>query len=152
MGFSINFRLDAVILVITLTDSPVQYSGNDDLLLLHRKVLSDTISVLSEYENTVNLTRQMHRPIICTSYRPQRSCGKVMFSQASVILLTGEGISAQGVCVCGRHPLANTLPGQTPPCSVHAGIHTHPCPVHAGIHPPADTAADGTHPTGMHSS
>ena len=108
MGFSINFRLDAVILVITLTDSPVQYSGNDDLLLLHRKVLSDTISVLSEYENTVNLTRQMHRPIICTSYRPQRSCGKVMFSQASVILLTGEGISAQGVCVWqtppGKHP------------------------------------------------
>ena len=31
--------------------------------------------------------------------------------------------------------------------------YTAPCPVHAGIHPPpAATAADGTHPTGMHSS
>ena len=45
-----------------------------------------------------------------------------------------------------------------PPPPPHAGIHT-PCPVHAGIHtplgrhplPPTATAADGTHPTGMHS-
>ena len=66
-------------------------------------------------------------------------------------------------------PWADTPPGQTPPCPVHAGIHTHPCPVHAGIHaaplPSAcwdtqcpvhagidmATAADGMHPTGMHS-
>ena len=51
---------------------------------------------------------------------------------------------------------ADTPPGDIPrpvhagiythPCPVHAGIHTHTCPVHAGIHP----AADGTHPTGMH--
>ena len=37
---------------------------------------------------------------------PQRSWGKVMFSQACVILFTGEGVSA----------------------SVHAGIHTPPPP------------------------
>ena len=55
-----------------------------------------------------------------------------------------------------RHP-----PGQTPPmpsacwdthtpCPVHVGIHPHPpCPVHAGID--TATAADGMHPTGMHS-
>ena len=82
-----------------------------------------------------------------------------MFSQASVILSIGGH---------GRHP----------PCPVHAGIHP-PCPVHAGIHTPRQTpplerhppwadnplpsacwdtpptltatAADGTHPTGMHS-
>ena len=30
--------------------------------------------------------------------------------------------------------LADTPPGQTPSCQVHAGIHTTPCPVHAGIH------------------
>ena len=44
-------------------------------------------------------------------YRPQRSCGKVMFSQASVILLTG------GVCQTppGRHPLVrHTPPGSHP--------------------------------------
>ena len=45
------------------------------------------------------------------NYRPQRRCGKVMFSQASVILFTGGG----EVC------------------------------------PEMATAADGTHPTGMHS-
>ena len=34
-------------------------------------------------------------------YRPQRSCGKVMFSQASVILFTGGGRAWQGACVAG---------------------------------------------------
>ena len=82
----------------------------------------------------------------------------------------GEGVS-------GRLPQADTpwadspSPRQTPPRQtlpsgrhplrpVHSGIHT-PFPVHSGIHrpppaqcmlghPPAATAADGTHPTGMH--
>ena len=35
-------------------------------------------------------------------YRPQRSCGKVMFSQASVILFT-EGRAWQVVYMAGRH-------------------------------------------------
>ena len=70
-------------------------------------------------------------------YRPQRSCGKVMFLHLSVILFTGGG----GVCqIPSRrhpppgqtHPWADTLPGQTP------------------IQQTA-TAADGMHPTGMHS-
>ena len=62
-------------------------------------------------------------------YRPQRSCGKVMFSQASVILFTG------GACIPAC--TGQTPPGQTPPppCPVHSWIHTHPCQVHAGIHP-----------------
>ena len=55
-----------------------------------------------------------------------------------------------------RHPhwadiaTGQTPPGQAPPPSVC--WDTPPYPVHAGIHPPAATAADGTHPTGMHSS
>ena len=62
-------------------------------------------------------------------YRPQRSCGKVMFSQACVKnSVNREGVSAS--VHAGIHP-----PGQTPP----------------GRHPPAVTAADGTDPTGMHS-
>ena len=69
-------------------------------------------------------------------YRPQRSCGKVMFLHLSVILFTGGG--------CLPHP-----PGRHPPCPVHAGIHTPfsvhagihpPCPVHAGIHTPLPIA------------
>ena len=55
-------------------------------------------------------------------YRPQHSCGKVMFSQVSVILFTW------GVGVVWQIP-----PGQTPPLREMA------------------TATDGTHPTGMHS-
>ena len=69
-----------------------------------------------------------------------------MFLHLSVILSTG-GVSAS------VHVGYTTR--QTPPGAVHAGIHppsacwdTH-CPVHAGID--MTTAADGTHPTGMHS-
>ena len=58
------------------------------------------------------------------NYRPQRSCGKVMFSQASVILSRG--------CLADTHPSGQTPPRQTPP--QHTAI-----------------AADGTHHTGMHS-
>ena len=55
----------------------------------------------------------------------------------------------------GRHPpLADTFPlGRHPPGQTPLGRHPPPCPVHAGIppRPPAASAADGTHPTGMHS-
>ena len=73
-------------------------------------------------------------------YRPQRSCGKVMFSQASVILFTG-GVSALG-CVW-----------QTPPPQADAP-HQADTPLPGacwGTPPLVATAADGTHPTGMHS-
>ena len=85
------------------------------------------------------------------AYRPQRSCGKVMFSQASVILFTG-------VCVCdpvGRH----SLPGQTPPAQTPTWADIPQTDTPWLGHPPwADTpspetatAAGGMHPTGMHS-
>ena len=61
-------------------------------------------------------------------YRPQRSCGKVMFSQACV-----KNSVHRGVCI-----LACT--GQIPPTQYMLGYM-----------PPAATAVDGTHPTGMHS-
>ena len=43
-------------------------------------------------------------------YRPQRSCGKVMFLHVSVILFTGRGGS-----LSGRPPRTETTPGQRPP-------------------------------------
>ena len=77
------------------------------------------------------------------NYRPQRSCGKVMFSQASVILITGE--------VCGRHPPGRHPSGQTP-LLPNACWDTHtPAQCMLGYTTPAATAPDGTHPTGMHS-
>ena len=72
--------------------------------------------------------------------RPQRSCGKVMFSEACVKNSVHKGAGG-GVCpsVCWD------TPGQ---------IHT-PSPLGQTPHwaniPPTATAADGTHPTGMHS-
>ena len=66
-------------------------------------------------------------------YRPQRSCSKVMILHLYVILLTGG--------VWHTPPLVDTLstPRQRPPM---------------GRHPPVQetaTAADGKHPTGLHS-
>ena len=70
-------------------------------------------------------------------YRPQHSCGKVMFLHLSV----SHSVHRRGVVVYpsmhrGRHP-----PGQTD-IPAYTGADT---PL------PTATAADGTHPTGMHS-
>ena len=91
-------------------------------------------------------------------YRPQRSCGKVMFLHLSVILFTG-GVSAPvhagihtplGRHPPGRQPPAQCVLGYTPPPPAQCILgYTSPYPVHAGIH--MATAADGAHPTGMHS-
>ena len=48
----------------------------------------------------------------------------------------------------GRHPLGRPSLRRHPPAQCMLG-YTPPCPVHAGIH--MATAADSTHPTGMHS-
>ena len=57
-------------------------------------------------------------------YRPQRSCGKVMFLQLSVILFTGGSATSP----LGRHPPRQTARGQTvrhPPAQgYHAGIQS----------------------------
>ena len=73
-------------------------------------------------------------------YRPQCICGKVMFSQASVILFTGEE------CLTDTHkPLADTflgrhIPGQTPPYpSRHPPRQTLPTPPPPGRHCPGNT-------------
>ena len=75
-------------------------------------------------------------------YRPQRSCGKVIFSQASV------SHSVHGGC------LPQCMLGYTPPGKHSPSPEAHPPEAHP---PPRNThpmviAADGTHPTGMLSS
>ena len=86
------------------------------------------------------------------NYCLQRSCGKVTFSQACVILFTGE--------VYARHPPGQTSPRQTPPL---AGRHPHlwQAPISGRQTPPgrqippweadtpwADTPLGGRHPLG----
>ena len=81
------------------------------------------------------------------NYRLQQSCGKAIFSQASVshsVHRVGEGDVWQ--TPLDRHPLGRHPPEQTPSGrhphadTQHAQCmlgHTHtPYPVHAGIHPP----------------
>ena len=113
-------------------------------------------------------------------YRQQRSCGKVMFLHLSVILFTGVcGRHPQAETPLGRHPQADTPPRQTshpqadtppprqtphPPRQTSPGQTTPQQPPPPGRHspgrhpprqtsPPQEmaTAADGSHPTGMHS-
>ena len=85
-------------------------------------------------------------------YRPQRSWGEVIFSQAPVILFTGGGLPQ---CMLGYHPPSRRQdrpappPGkadpparQTPP-----GKADPPCAVHAGRY---GQQAGGMHPTEMH--
>ena len=92
-------------------------------------------------------------------YRPQRSCGKVMFLHLSVILFTGGGVWYDT-------PWADT-PGKTPPGQTHPPCRHPSCRIPPGRHPLAThssgrhplgrhphemaTAADSMHPTGMHS-
>ena len=52
-------------------------------------------------------------------------------------------------CMLGYTPPAQCILGYTPPAQCILGSTPPPCLVHAGIH--MATAADGTHPTGMHS-
>ena len=66
----------------------------------------------------VNTKLNVSQEWICVVYyRPQGSCGKVMFSQASVIVFTGRGVSAQ--CMLGY------IPREAPPSKKHTpGKHT----------------------------
>ena len=93
---------------------------------------------------TASLWKKLLRFFFCScriedNYRPQRSCGKVMFSQACVILFRG------GVCLsaCWDTPREQT------PQSRHAPGSRHPPGAeHAGRY---GQRAGGTHPTGMQS-
>ena len=94
--------------------------------------------------------------VMFSIYRPQRSCGTklVIFSQLSVILFTGGGVSQHALGQTpplGRH----TPPRADNPLGRHPSRQTPhrytPPPGQTPSHPPPATAADGTHPTGMHS-
>ena len=88
----------------------------------------------------INANGDIDAPYECTwmfnFYRPQRSTGKVIFSQASVILSTGGGCCSRGgVCL----PWGSTLGGAWS----GGGAWWRPLGM--------STAAGGMHPTGMHS-
>ena len=72
-------------------------------------------------------------------YHPQRGCGKVIFSQASV----SHSVHGGGVCLSACW---DTPPRAGTPQQVHPPGST---PSLREAHPPTVTAADCTHPTGM---
>ena len=81
------------------------------------------------------------------SLPPQRSWGKVTFSQASVILLTGGGGLPQ--CMLGYPPREQTPPPGSRHQPTHSPESRHPPGAeHAGRY---GQRAGGTHPTGMQS-
>ena len=90
-------------------------------------------------------------------YRPQRNCGKVMLLHLSVSHSVHGGVYLS--MHWGRHPLADTPPGRHPPGRYPPGqkprwadtpLVRHPPRKKPTPLPPTATAADGTHPTGMH--
>ena len=93
-----------------------------------------------------------------SNYRPQRSWGKVIFSQASVILLT-RGVPGPGGCLVSGGAWSQRVV-HSPRGVVHGprgcvvwgvpGLGGRGVP---GGEPPCKTATavGGTHPTGMHS-
>ena len=81
-------------------------------------------------------------------YRRQRSCGKVMFSQACVILFTG-GVSASVYAGIPHTPTgADTPPDQTPPWEQTPLEQTHTQPPPGADLPGADTP-QSRHPLGV---
>ena len=86
-------------------------------------------------------------------YRPQRSWGKVIFSQACVILFTG-GVHGRGGCLAwgvhgsGGVPGPGGMPGLGE-CLVLGGGAWSGGP--GGDPPKMATAVGCMHPTGMHS-
>ena len=82
--------------------------------------------------STQNATLPMTLELDSVNYHPQSSCGKVMFSQAFVILFMEVYPSMHW--------------GRTPPWADNPLGRQHPV-----RHLPTANAADSTHPTGMHS-
>ena len=97
--------------------------------------------------------------VIVDVYRPQRSWGKAIFSQASVILFTGGGGGVRGcLSACwdttplwqGRPPSKETPPGKADP--PHPARHEHFPGQTPSLPLPPDGHCNGSlHPTGMHS-
>ena len=101
-------------------------------------------------------TRFRNQAHFSVYYRPQRSRGKVKFSQASVILFTGRG----GVIFPGQtyprqtHLLADTLPlGRHSPPWVDTPLGRQPLPLgrHPGRQTPPHPPGDG-HCSGRYAS
>ena len=96
---------------------------------------------------------------LCIFYRPQRSCGKVMFLHLSVSHSVHRGRGCLPQCMLGYPPpLAGTPPGQvhpqanTPPRQVHPpGRYTPQASTPPGqVHPPWQVTPPGhVHPHGQ---
>ena len=86
--------------------------------LRHCALLSHDINILAGWVSFISvLLKETFPPGLSIIITVRNSSwGKVIFSQAPVILSTGGGVFPLGrPPLLGRHPLGRHLPGQTPP-------------------------------------
>ena len=143
------------------TMKPILYRQADDWPSTERPcylLQPLNIAILHKYKNITLSHKRVNDDSRLTMLSHLR---KVMFSQASVILFTGRCLGDTplwpprqtpplGRPPLGRHPHPRaTPPGQTPTLNRHTPWTDSP----RQMPPPQQmaTAADGTHPTGMHS-
>ena len=102
-------------ITVTRNTTTVLHSNYDNLVVTEVNLLP-SCKATTEMYGVLNVgqlgSREFRQSFhLLGHYRPQCSCGKAMFSQAPVILFTGEGVYPS--MHWGRHP-----PGQTYP-SMH---------------------------------
>ena len=124
--FFFNFKFGCIIGLFTLqntrlTSSMLPSSRTRFAAILSKQIEFGSLFVTRKSGGFQTLCEIISFLDIFDNYRPQRSWAKVMFLQASVIMLTG-GVSA----------------------SVHAGIH----PPGSRHHPPRQTPPQTRHPPG----
>ena len=118
------------------------------------------LSSFSITEDCADIQQGIYREELVHFYRPQRSCGKIIFSQASVSHSVHRGGVCLGACwdlhTPSRYPPGRYTPreGTPHPQAVHPLGRYIPqarTPPTGQIHPSpmTVTAVDGTYPTGM---
>ena len=94
----------------------MQISGGSRISRGGGEIISDIFSrKLHEIEKKIEQREASLTPLLRSAtagnYRPQRSCGKVMFSQACQEFCPGGGVSTMH---WGRHPPSQCMLGYTP--------------------------------------
>ena len=106
------------VILFSVFDTVEQYAPG-----FKQSIVGTDILTPPDLEEVFNLTGG----VSWNCYRPQRSCGKVMFSQASVILFRGGGVRATHAPAPGHARAGGTHPTGMQSCWIlftHLFIHS----------------------------